>query len=65
MAKNILIVSLVIIVLVSLFLNYRHIKKINESKDLLIKSLLSSLGAKNSKEETERLSQEWTIETTK
>jgi uncharacterized membrane protein affecting hemolysin expression len=59
MANNILILSLVIIVLVTLFLNYRHNKKINESKDLLIKSLLSNLGYNSVEAETERLSKEW------
>ena len=47
MAKNVLIVSLLIVVLVSLFLNYQRTKKVNESKDLLIKSLLSKLGEQN------------------
>ena len=44
MAKNIFIVILLLIVLTVLFLHYRYAKKVNESKDKFITSLLSKLG---------------------
>ena len=59
MAKNILIISLLIIVLISLYLNYRRAKVINESKDVLIASLLSKLGLQSEMTNKNALAKSW------
>lgn len=50
MVKNVFIISLLVIVLVFVILHYRYAKKVNESKDKLILSLLSQLGETNNNE---------------
>jgi len=59
MWKNTLIISLAVIVIVSVLLNYIYIRKVTESKDLLIKSLLSKLSEKNSNNGITDLSSTW------
>lgn len=59
MAKNIFIVVLLLIILVLFFLHYRYTKKVNESKDKIILSLLSELGKRDNGTEVQQLLSNW------